>query len=350
MSFVRWFVLFLLLAGIASAGFLYYIVFGNNVSALPANTPPHDLHIPTGATYQQVLDSLETNHILRNTTYFGWVAKMMKYGNKIYPGRYIIEPGTDNRTLITKLRIGNQDPVNYTINNIRTKEQLIASTAQKLEVNANELSTLLNDTTFLRAKGLTPDNVIAVFMNDTYQFNWNTDARTFFNRMYKEYDKFWTDERKQLAAAQNLNNFQVIALAAIVEEETAKTDEMDEIARLYLNRLKINMPLQADPTVKYAVGDFTLKRILHEHLAVQSPYNTYLNTGLPPGPIRIPAKTSIEAVLHPADHNYVYMCAREDFSGYHNFAETYEQHLINAHKYQDELDRQQQLRKQKEGN
>lgn len=346
MSFVRWFVLFLLLAGIASAGFLYYIVLGNNVQTPTPDAQSYDLYIPTGATYQQVLDSLETKHILRNTTYFSWVAKMMKYGNKIYPGRYLIEPGTNNRALITKLRIGNQDPINYTINNIRTKEQLIVWTAQKLEVNANELATLLADTTFLRAKGLTPDNVIAIFMNDTYQFNWNTDARTFFNRMYKEYDKFWTDERKQLAANQKLNNFQAIALAAIVEEETAKNDEMDEIARLYLNRLAANMPLQADPTVKYAVGDFTLKRILHEHLAIQSPYNTYINTGLPPGPIRIPAKIAIDAVLHPADHNYVFMCAREDFSGYHNFAVTYEDHLINAHKYQDELDRQEAIRNQ----
>lgn len=335
---IRRFIALLLCCGIASAAFLYYIVLGNNVRAT-AHNEPHELLIRTGASFAEVTDSLTSKGIVQHPAYFQWVAQMMKYGSKIRSGRYLVYPGTSNRALIAKLRIGEQDPVQYTINNIRTKEQLIDWTAQKLEAKATDLRTLLNDSTALAAKQLTPSNVITVFMNDTYQFNWDTDAAAFLDRMYKEYQRFWNAERQQQAQAIGLSTQQVVALAAIVEEETAKNDEMPQIARLYLNRLDAQMPLQADPTVKFAVGDFTLKRILHEHLAIDSPYNTYRNTGLPPGPIRIPSKAAIDAVLHPATHNYLYMCAREDFSGYHNFAVTYADHLLNARKYQDELDR-----------
>lgn len=317
----------------------YWVIMTNNIQPTLNGTNTHELLIPTGATYQQVLDSLTTKHIVRFPQTFIWVAKLMKYGDKIYPGRYLIPMTMSNRDLIAKLRIGKQDEVRYTINNIRTKEQLVGWTAQKLEADSTALYKLLTDSTFLAPNQLTPHNVIAIFMNDTYQFNWNTNAEQFFDRMYKEYDKFWTDERREKAQKVALTPHQVIALAAIVEEETAKTDEMNQIAALYLNRLKAQMPLQADPTVKFAVGDFALRRILKEHLTIDSPYNTYKNIGLPPGPIRIPSKVAIDAVLNPANHNYLFMCAKEDLSGYHNFAVTYDEHLINAHKYQDELDR-----------
>ncbi|MBL7788149.1 MAG: endolytic transglycosylase MltG [Chitinophagales bacterium] len=317
----------------------YWVIMTNNIQPSLNGASTHELLIPTGATYQQVLDSLTAKHIVRFPQTFEWVAKLMKYGDKIYPGRYLIPMTMSNRDLIAKLRIGQQDEVRYTINNIRTKEQLVGWTAQKLEADSTTLYKLLTDSTFLAQNKLTPNNVVAIFMNDTYQFNWNTNAEQFFDRMYKEYDKFWTNERQEKAQKVGLSPHQAIALAAIVEEETAKTDEMNQIAALYLNRLKAQMPLQADPTVKFAVGDFALRRILKEHLTIDSPYNTYKNTGLPPGPIRIPSKVAIDAVLNPAEHNYLFMCAKEDLSGYHNFAVTYEEHLINAHKYQDELDR-----------
>lgn len=317
----------------------YWVIMTNNIQPTLNGTSTHELLIPTGATYQQVLDSLTIKHIVCFPKTFEWVSKLMKYGDKIYPGRYLIPTVMSNRDLIAKLRIGKQDEVRYTINNIRTKEQLVSWTAQKLEADSTTLYKLLTDSAFLAQNKLTPNNVIAIFMNDTYQFNWNTNAAQFFDRMYKEYDKFWTNERQEKAQKVGLSPHQAIALAAIVEEETAKTDEMNQIAALYLNRLKAQMPLQADPTVKFAVGDFALRRILKEHLTIDSPYNTYKNIGLPPGPIRIPSKVAIDAVLNPADHNYLFMCAKEDLSGYHNFAVSYEDHLINAHKYQDELDR-----------
>ena len=197
----------------------------------------------------------------------------------------------------------------------------------------------MSDTAYLAQYNLSPDKVIAIFIANTYQFNWNTGAETFFKRMKKEFDDFWTDERKQKAEKQGITPFEVITLASIVDEETAQPDEMNKIAGVYYNRLRQKMPLQADPTIKFAVGDFTLRRILTEHLAINSPYNTYKNIGLPPGPIRIPSMAALNAVLNPEEHNYVYFCAREDFSGYHNFAATYEEHLINARKYRDELDR-----------
>jgi UPF0755 protein len=318
--------------------YAYVLVFGPNVNDTK-NEQAHVLFIPTGAGYNQVLDSLKKNQILVDEWAFEQVAKQMNYPNKVYPGRYLIKPKMSNRDLVIMLRRGEQTPYNFTINNIRTREQFITLVGTTLEADSLKFNELLKDINYLKTQGFTPDNVLSVFMSDTYKFNWNTNEKKFFERMLKEYKAFWTTERKKMAEAQGLSPYECIILAAIVEEEVAKMDEMNKVAGVYLNRLRKDWPLQADPTIKFAVGDFTLKRILNKHLEVDSPYNTYKNAGLPPGPIRIPSKAAIKAVLNPIKHDYMYFCAKEDFSGYHNFAKTLREHNVNAKKYQRELNR-----------
>ncbi|OWY22591.1 endolytic transglycosylase MltG [Sphingobacteriales bacterium UPWRP_1] len=338
--FKRVFFTLLTVAGLLVTGVCIYAwlaVFGNNITK--TDKEQHELFIRTGSGFEQVKQTLTDSNIINNPTTFEWVARRMNYPNKIYPGRYIIKPGMSNRSLVALLRSGKQTPYNLAINNIRTKEQLVTLVCSKLEADSTELKRMLNDTAYLTQYNLTPDKVIGIFIANTYQFNWNTGAEAFFKRMKKEYDDFWTNERIQKAEKQGITPFEVITLASIVDEETAQPDEMNKIAGVYYNRLRQKMPLQADPTIKFAVGDFALRRILTEHLAINSPYNTYKNIGLPPGPIRIPSMAALNAVLNPEEHSYVYFCAREDFSGYHNFAATYEEHLINARKYRDELDR-----------
>lgn len=329
---------FLLSALATAGGAAYYIILGPNVC--PYMTENTDLYIPTGAVYETVLDSLRQKDRLRIGQTFDWVAQKMNYPSHIYPGRYVLRPNMSNRDLVNMLRSGKQTPINFTIHNIRTQAQLTTLLGEKLEADTTQFAQILSDTLALDTLGFKPDNVISIFLSDSYQFDWNTSAEQFFRRMLAEYKRFWTPERLQKADTLGLTPHQAITLAAIVEEETAKNDEMDKIAKVYLNRLNVNMPLQADPTVKFAVGDFALRRITETHLQVNSPYNTYKNTGLPPGPIRIPAKRAVEAVLNPAQHDYLYFCAKEDFSGYHNFAATYQEHLLNAQKYHDALDRQ----------
>lgn len=324
--------------GAAAAGTAYYVLLAANVR-LPNGAEEQALYIPTGATYQTVLDSLHQKGWLRSEQTFGWVAARMNYPNKIKPGRYVLQAGMNNRALVSQLRAGNQTPVSFTIHNIRTQADLVHLAGKKLEIDTVALLQMLQDTASLDTSGFTPDNIISMFMADTYQLRWNTDHKAFFKRMYTEYNQFWTAQRQALADSIRLTPQQVVALAAIVEEEVKHNDEMPRIAGVYLNRLRINMPLQADPTVRYAVGNFSLQRILKEHTEIKSPYNTYRRTGLPPGPIRIPSKIAIQAVLQPEKHDYLYFCAKEDFSGYSNFAVTYADHLLNARKYRDELNR-----------
>lgn len=330
-----------LLLALTVIGLGYWVVFYDNIMKPQNGSHEHEFFISTGWGYEQVKQALIDKGVIRNATTFDWVAKKMNYPQKVYAGRYVMTDGLGNRALVALLRSGKQTPYNLAIHNIRTKGDLVSLVSQKLEADSVELTQLLNDTLFLAKQQLTPDNVLSIFIANTYQFNWNTSADEFFQRMKREYDNFWTDDRKQKARNNGLSPFEAITLAAIVEEETAKNDEMNRIAGVYYNRLEKYMPLQADPTVKFAVGDFTLKRILTEHLAIESPYNTYKHIGLPPGPIRIPSLLALEAVLNPEKHNYIYFCAKEDFSGYHSFASTYEEHLINARRYRDELDRRQ---------
>jgi UPF0755 protein len=206
-------------------------------------------------------------------------------------------------------------------------------------ITNQEMNALLNDPVYCESLGFTPTTIKAMFIPNTYEVYWNISAENLIERMKREYDAFWTESRRELAQKIRLTPLEVSILASIIEEESAMTDEYPTIAGLYINRLHRGMPLQADPTVKYALGDFTIQRMLKEHLQVDSPYNTYLYTGLPPGPLRIPSPKGLESVLNYQKHNYLYMCAKEDFSGRHNFAVSLSEHNRNAERYHAELNR-----------
>lgn len=290
--------------------------------------------IRTGANYADVLLGLEAQGLITNINSFDAVAKRKGYDTKVKPGRYKVVAGSNNTAIVNMLLSGNQAPVNVTINAWRTKKDLAGRIGRVLETDSIALLTMLNDPSFCQSLGFNTETIISLFIPNTYEFFWNTDVDGVIKRMQSEYKKFWTEKRKAQAKALNLSQAEVATLASIVEKESNMKAERPTIAGVYLNRLRKGMKLQADPTVVYAVGDFTLRRILNKHLATNSPYNTYMYVGLPPGPICIPSISSIDAVLENQKHSYIYFCAKEDFSGYHNFAATYSQHLANAAKFQ----------------
>ena len=327
--------LFLFLLGLSAAYLLHRAVFSNNIAAQASTC----IYIRTGASYDDVMLILENEHVLKDKKSFEQIAKIKRYPNRIRAGKYRIDLKMSNNELINRLRSGNQEAVDFKFNNIRTKEQFAKRVAEQLEMTEAELLDLLNDDSFLNAYNLNQETVLTIFIPNTYKIWWNTSAKDFFKKMRGEYEKFWTEERKAKAAKIPLTPTETIILASIVEEENHLRDEQARIAGVYINRLKIGMPLQADPTVKFACGDFTLKRILNHHIAVNSPYNTYQIAGLPPGPIRIPTPSCVDEVLNYEKHNYLYMCAKEDFSGYHNFAITLSEHKINATKYRNTLNK-----------
>lgn len=302
------------------------------------NKIPVTVHIPHGATCQQLLDSLDEADLLKSEFTFHIASNLMFY-KTILPGKYIINPDENNLNLVLKFRKGQHYPVKFTFNNIRTKEKLIEKVGDNFLFSPQELYVLLNDKNFLAKYNLTPENAIAVFIPDSYEFYYDISAEDFFNKIYFYYEKFWNTERRERANSTGLSQIDVVTLASIVEEENHHESEKSIIAGLYINRLNTKMKLEADPTVKFALGDFTLKRILLKHLNVDSPYNTYKYYGLPPGPIRIPEKSTVDSVLNYSRHSYIYMCAKEDFSGFHYFAKTANQHRKNAEKYHKALNK-----------
>jgi len=312
---------------------LYQYVFRENVNA------DFVLYIPKNATYTQVTDSLTLYNTLKSTKAFNWVSKKKNYDKAVKTGRYLLKTGMNTNQLVNMLKGGLQTPLNVTFNNVRTKEDLAGKVAKYLQTDSISILELFTDTLQIKKYGFTEENYSAMFIPNTYEFFWTTSAIEFADRMKLEYDRFWNDERKKKAEEIKLSPVEVTTLASIVQAETAKNDELKTVAGLYINRLNRGMFLQADPTVKYAVGDFTLKRILNVHLEIDSPYNTYKHIGLPPGPINFPETSSIDAVLNFEKSKYYYMCAREDFSGYHNFAATLAEHNRNAAKYRAALDR-----------
>ncbi|MCJ8209553.1 endolytic transglycosylase MltG [Mucilaginibacter sp. RS28] len=315
-------------------GVVYYLrYFGPNVT-----DNKEYLYIHTGANFQEVYDTIRKDGMVKDTTTFLWAAHNMKYTNRVKPGKYRLKPGMSNRKFINMLAAGNQEPVKLSFHNLRLKTQFAGFLAKNIEPDSASIIHLLDSTSYLQQYGFTPENVYVMFMPNSYQFYWNTTPEKFFTRMNSEYEKFWTPERKQKAAAINLSPIQVSILASIVDAEALHDDEMPKIAGLYLNRLKKGMHLQADPTVIFATGDFTIHRVLNKYLSTPSPYNTYLNAGLPPGPIMMPSVNAVKAVLNHENHDYIYMCAKEDFSGYHNFATNEAEHKANARRFQQALD------------
>jgi len=326
------FILFIL-AGTVALYLAYKVIFANNISS----QSPDCLYIKTGSTYNQVIGLLKEKNVLKNMKTFRLVSEWKKYPQKVKSGRYAIKPKMNNNELVNMLRSGNQEAVDFTFNNIRTKKQFAQKVSQQLEIDAKDLLDLLNDNIFLHSYNLNTETALAIFIPNTYKIWWNISCDEFIKKMYVEYEKFWTKERKQKAADINLNPVEISILASIVEEENHRTDEQARIAGVYINRLKKGIPLQADPTIKFALHDFGIKRLLYTDLEIDSPYNTYKYAGLPPGPIRIPSLTCIDKVLNYEQHNYIFMCAKEDFSGYHNFAVTLSEHTANAAKYHNAL-------------
>lgn len=296
-------------------------------------------YINTGSSYTDVLEKLSSEKIIADPETFEWLSDYKNYKSNIKPGKYSITQGMNNNELINMLLSGRQEPVKLVFNNVRTKYQLAGKIAKQIEADSSQIIAVLNDAVLLKKYNLTTENVVGIFIPNTYEIYWNTSAKQLLERMNKEYQQFWSDSRKEKATIMKLSPVQVIILASIVQEETRKYDEMPKVAGLYLNRIHQGMKLEADPTVKFAIGDFTLKRVLNKHLEFESPYNTYKIKGLPPGPISLPDSRVIDKVLNYDKHNFIYMCAKEDFSGYHNFAKTYSEHLANARKYQNALNR-----------
>ncbi len=323
---------------------LYSRVYQPNV-ILSENADEKYIYIPTDADFLEVVKILSENGLLINTNSFEWLSKKKKYTTNIKAGRYKIDRSLNNNQLVNLLRSGKQTPVRVTFSNIRTKEQLAGNISSQIESDSLSILNFITDTFFQQKLALNDDNVSSIFIPNTYEFYWNTSAESFVNRMLKEYYKFWNAERKDKAKKINLNYYEVAVLASIVEkEQSIRISERPEIAGLYLNRLKKGMKLESDPTLIFALRDFTIKRVLNKDKKIDSPFNTYKYKGLPPGPICIPSINSIDAVLNASSHKYIFMCAKEDFSGYHNFARTYSRHLINARKYQKALNKRKILR------
>lgn len=297
------------------------------------------LFVKTGATIEDVYKEIKNKDLLTNVGTFSEAAAKMDLALRLKPGRYKLTKGMNNRTLINMIKAGNQEAVKLKFHNFRKKENFAAYLAKNMEADSATFLKVLDSAALVEKYGFTPENSYTMFIPNTYDMYWNTSPLEFFERMQKEYEKFWNAERKQKAAALNLTPQQVTILASIVDGEALYDKEMPTIAGLYLNRLNRGILLQADPTVIFANNDFTVKRVTGALLRVESKYNTYKYAGLPPGPIMMPSINAIDAVLNHEKNNYIYMCAKEDFSGYHAFAETKAQHEINANKYRAALNK-----------
>ena len=264
---------------------------------------------------------------------FKIISRHSGYDKHIRTGKYAILPGEGIISVLRKLKNGHQEPVRLTIPESKTTDRLAGALSRKLMMDSLALSILLKDSSFCAAQGYDTATIVSMFVPDTYEVYWNTTIENLMSRLKKEHDKFWNQSRMEKAAAIGLSPEEVCTLASIIDEETSNNPEKPMIARMYMNRLEKGMPLQADPTVKFALKDFALKRIYHKMLNTDSRYNTYKYAGLPPGPIKVASVAGIDAVLNAPTHSYLYMCAKEDFSGTHNFATTYSEHLKNAAKY-----------------
>mgnify|MGYP005843492321 CR=1 FL=1 len=311
--------------------YFYQIFYGKNVLT---QAEDRVFLIDKDDTFDSVRNFLYDEQIIEDAISFSFVSKMLDYPELVKPGVYRLEKQMTNLEAVRMLRSGEQFPVRITLNNIRLKEDLAEKITAPIGVASENFLALLNDASFLAEYKLNTDNVLAIFIPNTYQVYWTISAKALFERMWEEYNTFWNEERRNKADALGLSPLEVSALAAIVQEESIMGEERPKIAGLYLNRLEKNMLLQADPTVKYAMGDFSITRVLTKYTQVDNPYNTYKYKGLPPGPISLPSISALEAVLHPEEHEYIYMCAKEDFSGYHRFAKTWKEHNKNARLFQ----------------
>jgi UPF0755 protein len=328
----RKFVFGILAVLLFAGAFIAWKFFGPAVS-----TPSGEFfYIKTGSTYADVRRSLVEQKFLNSTTWFDITSKALRY-QQIKPGRYKVKKGMNMVNLVRMLRNGSQARVNFVITRIRTKEILAGRVGRLFECDSLDMIRFLNSQDSLRPFGLDSNTVMAVAMPLTYTLNWNNTAGRIFRQWHNAYENYWTEERKQQAAKLGLTPVEVVTLASIIEEESNKKEDKPNIASVYLNRIEKGMPLQADPTVKFALKDFELRRILKGHTQTISPYNTYMNKGLPPGPICTPSFETIESVLESPKTEYLYFVANSTFDGSHIFTTNYEDHMKYARLYQQEL-------------
>ena len=325
-----------LAAGIAAAtvGYLWFA---------PQFFPPRTVYVYVDA--DDTADSVY--HRIAETTLCGptvlgslqWMARYRRYPASVHTGRYAIRRGESVYHVLSRLLRGYQEPMNLVIGSVRRVDRLARNVGQQLMLDSADVARILADSARLAALGYDRQTLPALFIPDTYEVYWDMTAEDFLRRMDREHERFWNKDRRARAQDLGMTPAEVATLASIVEEETNDSAEKPIVAGLYVNRLRRGIPLQADPTVRFAVGDFERQRVTHADLSVDSPYNTYLHAGLPPGPIRIATPEGIDAVLNYARHDYLYMCAKEDFSGRHNFASNYAEHLRNARRYQQALNK-----------
>jgi UPF0755 protein len=330
--------IFFLLFSILLISFTYYgfqICYTPNVLV---EKEDRQIVIAKGSSFKDVQKLFHEENLVQDLISFSFLSKLMDYDENVKAGRYVLKANMTNLEAIRLLRSGQQEPVKITFNNVRLISELSEKITRNLYIKPQEFEAALIQFAMTNKYGFTKDNVLAMFIPNTYEVYYQSSPEDVIERMHFEYEKFWNEERKAKAAKVGLTPIEVSVLASIVQAESVKKDEAPIIASLYLNRLKKGMPLQADPTLVFAVGDFTLKRVLNEHKEIDSPYNTYKYAGLPPGPINMPEIHSLNSVLDNTPTDYLYMCAREDFSGRHNFTGSYRQHLNNAVKYQRALD------------
>ncbi|MCW3093626.1 MAG: mltG [Ferruginibacter sp.] len=320
---------------LAVIAFAAWRLFGSNTSF---SENKKSFYIKTGSSFNDVMEGLTTQGIIKNPGTFKWVALRLDYDKKVKPGKYVIEKGSGIYTIIKILVSGRQTAVNLVINKLRTKEDLAKKIAGNFECDSTTFMEMLNNGDSLRKYGLDTNTVMTAVIPNTYSILWNTSAKGIFKKLYNEQEKFWNNERKKKAAGLNLTPVQAYILASIVEEETNQEADKGKIASVYLNRMETGMKLAADPTVKFAMKDFGLKRIYYKYLQYPSPYNTYQHTGLPPGPICTPSPKTIDAVLNSPSTSYLYFVAKPDLRGYSNFATTYDEHMRYAKQYQLALD------------
>lgn len=297
------------------------------------------IYIKSDWNRTDLVNYLFSEKILADTNSFIWVANQKNYLNP-KPGKYLLKSGMSNNALVNLFRSGKQEPVRLTFNTIRTFNELAGKVGGQIEADSLELINAFRNPEIAAKYGFNSLTFFTLFLPNTYEVYWNTSAEEFIKKMANEYKRFWTDERKSKAKAMGLSQSEVSILASLVQaEQMQHRDERPKVAGLYVNRLKKGMRLQSDPTLIFALGDFSIKRVLNKHKELNSPYNTYKNAGLPPGPINLPEISSLTAVLNYEKHNYLFMCAKADFSGYHNFAKTNAQHNIYANQYRRELNR-----------
>lgn len=311
---------------------IYLDIFTDNTNF---NQDEIYVYIPTDSKYEQVKEIIAP--FIKNSSNFETIAQKRSYPENVKSGKFLLKKGMSSFAILSALR--KNVPVRLAFNNQERLENFVQRVSSQIESDSTKLVTVFRDSTFLKQNGFTANNVLGMFLPNTYEVYWNISAEKFRDKMIKEYQNFWSKERLQKAKKLGLSPIEVITLASIVHKESIKSDERPRIARAYLNRIKIGMPLQADPTVVYAKKvaddnfDQVIKRVGGEMLSINSEYNTYRTLGLPPGPIVMPDISAIDAVLNPENNNYIYFCASVDRIGYHEFATNYSDHQVNANKY-----------------